>query len=98
MQVLSGRSVDVHRLEMIMTEKMLTVRIMMFIRLFAAMMPMTMTKTRQNCQSLCGEKFVADSVRREILMTVDVDIRMTAMIVMITMVLVTIMITVLVLL
>ena len=84
---------------MIMTEKMLTVRIMMFIRLFAGMMlmPMTMTKTRQNCQSLGGEKFGADAVRSEILMTVDVEIRMMAMIVMITVVLVTIMITLLVL-
>ena len=61
------------------------------------MMMMTMTKTRQNCQSLGGEKFVADSVRSEILMTVDVEMRMTAMIVMITVVLVTIMITLLVL-
>ena len=80
-----------------MTEKMLTVTIMMFIRLFAGMMTMTKTKTRQNCQSLGGEKFGADAVRSEILMTVDVEIRMMAMIVMITVVLVTIMITVLVL-
>ena len=84
---------------MIMTEKMLTVKIMMFMRFFAVMMMMTMTKmmTRQNCQSVGGEKFGADAVRSEILMTVDVEIRMMAMIVMITVVLVTIMITVLVL-
>ena len=60
---------------------------MMFMRLFAVMMTMTRTKTRKNCQSLGGEKFGADSVRSEILMTVDVEIRMMAMIVMITVVL-----------
>ena len=75
-----------------MTEKMLTVKMMMFMRLFAVMMMMTMTMTRQNCQRLAGEKFGADSVRSEILMTVDVEIRMMAMIVMITVVLVTVMI------
>ena len=84
---------------MIMTEKMLTVRIMMFMRFFAGMMmmTMTMTKTRQNCQSLAGEKFGADSVRSEILMTVDVEIRMMVLVVIITvLVLVTVMITLLV--
>ena len=75
-----------------MTEKMLTVKMMMFMRLFAVMMMMTMTMTRQNCQRLAGEKIGADSVRSEILMTVDVEIRMMAMIVMITVVLVTVMI------
>ena len=61
------------------------------------MMMMTRTKTRQNCQSLGGEKFGADSVGSEILMTVDVEIRMMVMVVIITLVLVTIMITLLVL-
>ena len=79
------------------TETMLTVKIMMFMRLFAViMMMMMMTKTKKKCQSLGGEKFGADSVRSEILMTVDVERRMMAMIVMITLVLVTIMITLLV--